>query len=346
MQSTLTLPLVVELRNGLLSVNEVFKQVILVIGVVALVVAGATLTPFFAVQLAVGAAALLVVPWLVDRAQLARPSLSRDDLRRLAVTALPVALAAIITAFYIRALIVIASLLTTDYETGLFVTSARIIEMIGGLAMLMMGVILPVATVAARDDRPRLRYVLASTTKLALLGGGLLGLTVAVAARPIVVLLGGEDFAGAASVLRLQAPVVLTIFLVYAWISFLIADGRRRALVQCMLIGTAALLVTGIVLISELDAQGAALAALAADVVLAAVVWRAVRQVGDGSVGVERAYLVRYLFVLAGSGGVALAVAAVAPAIVAAVAAGAVFTAAAFALGLVPTELIDLLPRR
>ena len=142
--------------------------------------------------------------------------------------------------------------------------------MIGGLAMLLMGVILPVATVAARDDRPRLRYVLAHTTKLALLGGGLLGLTVAVAARPIVVLLGGEEFAGAAPVLRLQAPVVLTIFLVYAWITFLIADGRRRALVYCMLVGTAALLVTGVVLIAQLDAEGAALAALAADLVLAA----------------------------------------------------------------------------
>ena len=94
-------------------------------------------------------------------------------------------------------------------------------EMIGGVALLVVGVILPVATVAARDDRGRLRYVLAHTTKLALLGGGLLALTVVVAARPIVVLLGGEEFAPAASVLRIQAPVVLTIFLIYAWTAFL-----------------------------------------------------------------------------------------------------------------------------
>ena len=106
MQSTLTLPLVVELRNGLVTLNEVLKQVILVVGVVALAVAGAALTPFFAVQLLVGAGALLAVPLLVDRAQLAWPSFSREDLRRLAVTALPVALASIVTAFYVRMLIV------------------------------------------------------------------------------------------------------------------------------------------------------------------------------------------------------------------------------------------------
>ena len=240
----------------------------------------------------------------------------------------------------------LASLITSEYETGLFVTSARIMEMIGGVALLVVGVILPVATVAARDDRGRLRYVLAHTTKLALLGGGPAGALVVVAARPIVVLLGGEEFAPAAAVLRLQAPVVLTIFLVYAWTTFLIADGHRRALVKCMLIGLAALLVTGVPLIAELDAEGAALAAVVADVVLTAVILRAVRRVGDGRVGVEGVYLARYIAALAAGAGVALAVVAVAPAVVAAGAAAATFTGVAFALRLVPSELTALIPRR
>ena len=243
-QSTLTLPLVVEMRNGLLSISEVLRQVILVVGIVALAIAGAGLTAFFGVQVLVGVGALLAVPFLVRRAQLAWPSLSRDDLRHLALTALPIALASILTALYLRTLIVIASQLTSNFQTGLFVTSSRVIEMIGGLALLGMGVILPVVTVAARDDRARLRYVLEHATKLAMLGGGLLALTMVVAARPIVVVLGGEAFADAAPVLRLQAPVVLTIFLIYTWTTFLIADGRRRTLVQCMLVGTAALFVS------------------------------------------------------------------------------------------------------
>ncbi|MGH2947336.1 MAG: oligosaccharide flippase family protein, partial [Solirubrobacteraceae bacterium] len=276
-QSTLGLPLVVELQNALLSINEVLKQVILVVGVLALAAMGAALTPFFAVQIAVGIGALALLPFLVDRSQLAWPTLSRERLRHLAFTALPIALAAIITAFYTRTLIVMASLLTSEFETGLFVTSSRVIEMVGGLAMLATGVILPVATVAARDDRARLRYMLEHTTKLVLVGGGLLALTLVFAARPIVVLLGGEEFAAAAPVLRLQAPVVLSIFLVYGWTAFLIADGRRRALVQSMLVGTSTLFVTGVVLLAQLDAEGAALAAVAADVVLAALFLRAVR---------------------------------------------------------------------
>ena len=345
-QSTLTLPLSVELRNGLLTLSEILKQVILVVGVIALAAAGAALTAFFGIHVVVGVGALLAVPFLVARSDLAWPSLSRDELRRLAIVALPVALASIVTAFYVRILIVLASLITSEYETGLFVTSARIVEMLGGIALLVVGVILPVATVAARDDRGRLRYVLAHTTKTAMLGGGLVALVVVVAARPIVVLLGGEDFAPAAPVLRLQAPVVLTIFLVYSWTAFLIADGHRRALVRCMLIGLAVLFLSGIPLIATLDAKGAAIAALTADLVLAAVMLRAVRHVGDGRLGVEPNYLARYLGALAAATGVALAVLAFAPAVVAATAGGLTFIAISFALRLVPSELTALIPGR
>jgi O-antigen/teichoic acid export membrane protein len=343
-QSTLTLPLSVELRNGLLTINEILRQVILVVGVVVLAALGAALTPFLALPIAVGVGALAAVPFLVARSDLAWPSRSVEDLRRLAIVALPVALASIVTAFYVRILIVMASLIASEYETGLFVTSARIVEMLGGTALLVVSVILPVASVAARDDRGRLRYVLAHTTKTALLGGALVGLIVLIAARPIVVLLGGEEFAPAASVLRIQAPVILTIFLVYSWSAFLVADGRRRELVTCMLTGLAVLFLVGVPLIAALDAEGAALAALAADVVLTGVMLRAVRRVGDGRVGVEAGYLVRYAVALGAGAGVALGALAVAPDVVAAVAAVVAFTGAAFALRLVPSELMGLIP--
>ena len=345
-QSTLTLPLSVELKNGLLTINEILRQVILVVGVVVLAALGAALTPFLALQIVVGVVTLAAVPLLVARSDLAWPSRSLEDLRRLAIVALPVALASIVTAFYVRILIVLASLITSEYETGLFVTSARIVEMLGGIALLVVGVILPVATVAARDDRGRLRYVLAHTTKTALLGGAFVGLIVLIAARPIVVLLGGEEFAPAASVLRIQAPVILTIFLVYSWSAFLVADGRRRELVTCMLTGLAVLFLAGVPLIAALDAEGAALAALAADVVLTAVMFRAVRGVGDGRVGVEPGYLLRYAATLALSAGVALAFLAFAPDAVAAAAAATAFAGAAIALRLVPSELMALIPGR
>lgn len=344
-QSTLTLPLGVDLKNGLLTLSDVIKQVILVIGLLALAAAGASLVPFFAVQVAVGIGALLAVPALVDRIYIGWPSFSREAWRRLAVTALPIALASVLTVLYVRLLVVISSLLTTDFETGLFVTSARIVEMLGGFAMLLMGVILPVATVAARDDRPRLRYVVARTTHVAMLVGAAISLVCIVGARPIVIVLGGEEFEAAAPVLRLQAAAVLTIFLVYPWTAFLIADGRRRELVRCMLIGLVCVVVAGVVLISLFDAQGAALAAVLADVVLAFTVMFAVRAVSDGDWPIAAGYFARFCVALALGAAAAGAALAVAPAVAAAAIGAAVFAAAAAVLRLVPEEITALVPR-
>jgi len=345
-QTTLTLPLGVELKNGLLALSEIIKQVILFVGIGALAVLGATLEPFFALQIAVGAGGLLAVPFLVNRSELAWPTVSREDWRSLAITAFPVALASVLTVLYTRILIVLSSLLTSEYQTGLFVTSARIVEMLGGLAMLMAGVILPVATVAARDDRGRLRYVLLHTTKVSLLIGGLLALVVLIAARPIVVVLGGEEFAPAASVLRLQAPVILTIFLIYPWTAFMIADGRRRDLVRCMLLGLCLVVVAGAAFIALFEARGAGLAAVVADLVLAATVLGAVRRVAGGTWPLDLAYLIRFAVAAVAAAGAAGGAVTLLPAVLAAGVAAAVFVAAAFALHLVPDELSSLVPRR
>jgi hypothetical protein len=85
---------------------------------------------------------------------------------------------------------------------------------------------------------------------------------------------------------------------------------------------------------------------VAADLVLTAVMLRAVRRVGDGRLGVETAYLARYAAAIVAGGGVALAVLAVGPAVLAAVAGAAAFTGVAFALRLVPSELTALIPGR
>ena len=55
-QGTLLLLPVVELRNGRVTAVEVTKQVSTVVGIAVLVAAGASLTPFFAVPIAVGRA--------------------------------------------------------------------------------------------------------------------------------------------------------------------------------------------------------------------------------------------------------------------------------------------------
>jgi O-antigen/teichoic acid export membrane protein len=337
-QATLTLPLVVKLRNVNLTVSDLVKQGILLVGIVALAIAGAGLVGFFALQIAIGLGALAVVPILVDREDLAPPRWSLAEWWALARTALPIAAAVVLTVIYLRVLVVLTSVMTSDYETGLFATSARIMEMLGGLPLVISGVILPVASVAARDERGRLGYVLARTTETSLLLGVPIALGLVFGARPVTVVLGGSEFAAAAPVLRIQAVAIITIFLVQAWATFLIADHRQRDLVRCVLVGLGALFAAGLVLIPAYGPEGAAAAAVVADLAYVSAVFVAIRRLRGRPVPVELGYCGRLLVATGAAAGLGVAALALPDAVTAAIAA-LVFLPLAVALKLVPPDI-------
>jgi O-antigen/teichoic acid export membrane protein len=286
---------------------------------------------------------MALVPLLVDRRDLAAPRWSLEQWQSVAKTALPVAAALVLTVVYLRLLVVMTSVIADDVQTGLFVTSARIMEMLGGLPLLIGGVILPVVSVAARDDRGRLRYVLERTTEVSLLLGSLLAVLLVLGAHVIVLVLGGSAFADAAPVLRIQAPSIVTIFLVQSWITFLLADGHQRDLVRCVVVGLVALAVAGLALIGPYGAKGAAGAAVAADVVYASAVYLAVRRLPGPLVPLHLGYCAR-LVVVAG-GALAAGWFSGLPDALAATLAAVVFVVLAVVLRMVPVDLYAAIPR-
>src|SRR3954454_5734546 len=136
-QVSYTLPLGVELLNGRLAVTEVIRQALLVGGIVALALAGAELGAFYALQIAVGFGALGTTILLVGHRRIGVPSFHWHDWKELAIKAFPVPVASVVLTIYQRVLIVLASVLTTAFQSGLFVASSRIVEMAAGLALLL-----------------------------------------------------------------------------------------------------------------------------------------------------------------------------------------------------------------
>jgi O-antigen/teichoic acid export membrane protein len=343
-QSALTLPMAVELRNGLLTLTELSKQVFLLAGIVAFALAGAELVGFLGIQILVGAGALIVTAALLPRVMRVGPHYHRAAWIRLIRETLPVAAAAVLAMAYVRILVVIASLMTNSEQTGLVVASARVVEIAGGLPLLLAGIVLPVAAVAARDDRVRLRYVVVRMTEVALLVGAFVALGLSLAAHPFVVLLGGNAFGAAAPVLRIHAIAVATFFVIQAWVVTLIADNRQRAVVRSSALGLLAVIVVGVPFISAWNAKGAAAAAVVADLVnLAALLW-AVRGQLEGVWPIPAGYLAKVAGLLV----VSVAVALLAPVsdLVQAIIGGGLFAIGALALRLVPSEVLDALPWR
>ena len=343
LQATLMLRLTVELKNGRLTVLELVKQVVFVTGVGVLVLAGAALTPFFAVQIAVAVVVIAITPALAGRAALVAPRFDRDEWRWLVRQALPVAAAFVLGTLYFRVVILMMSIISTDVEVGLFGTSLRIMETLAGVPVLVAGVALPLLTAAARDDRERLAYALQRLTDVAVLAGVLAVLVTAIAADEIVTVVGGEEYRAAGDVLRVQVAALLGIFLSQLWSSGLIALHRQRDLIAVNGIALASVAAMAAVLVPLDGARGGAVATVLGDALLAGLLLMRLRKADPGLRLKLNAPLRLVLCTAVG------ALAALIPGLdplVAGLLAGVLFAVCAKLTGVLPPEVLAALPRR
>ncbi|MDA0185149.1 polysaccharide biosynthesis C-terminal domain-containing protein [Solirubrobacter phytolaccae] len=274
-QGTLLLLPVVELKNGRVTAVEVTKQVVTVIGIAALVAAGAALTPFFAVPIALGVILIVTTPLLLGRGTLVLPRRNLELWRTLLRESLPVAAAFVLVTLYLRIVVVLMSLISSGYETGLFSTSFRILETLIQAPMLLAGIALPLLTAAARDDHERLRNALQRITQVGLTCAALAVVVTVLAADTIVTVLGGEEYEAAGIVLQIQVCALFGIFLSQFWNSALIALHQQRDLIVVNAIALVGLGVLAGVLIPLWGAKGGALATVLGDLLLAGLLlWR------------------------------------------------------------------------
>ena len=150
--------------------------------------------------------------------------------------------------------------------------------------------------------------------------------------------MGGESYEGAATVLQIQCLAVVTIFVALAWNQTLVGMGQVRVLVATTGAGLAAVVIAGFALIPPFEAEGAAAAAVAADLVLCVATYIALRRAGPG----RDLSLAPFLRIgLATVPAVLVGLIPGLPDVVSALAATAAFVAAAFLLKAIPSEIID-----
>jgi O-antigen/teichoic acid export membrane protein len=342
-QASLSVPLAVELRNVRLTFVDVTKQAIGTAGIAALAIAGASLLPFFAVQILIGVLILALTPLVVGRGYLMLPRFHRTVWRRLVVEALPLAAAFVLGHLYFRVLMVIVSLLGTDRETGYFAASFRVFEFLATIPILLAGVGLPVIAAAAIRDPVRFEYVLRRMTEVGLLCGVFLAMMVAILAEPALVILGGEQYRPAAPVLRLQALALVGIFLSQVGFAALVALRAQREVALVTAVGIVLVLALGLALVPPYGAEGGAVAVAVGDAALAALVlWLVRRRVKRSALTAGFSARVAVATALAL---VPVLVPGI-PDIAAAALSAAIFTGAVLLLRAVPSEVLDAVRRR
>jgi O-antigen/teichoic acid export membrane protein len=268
-QGTMTLPLSVELRIVALTGFEVARQLIAMVGVAALVLASASLLPFFAVQIPAGVLLLAATPFVLRPLGMLRPRFDRVEWKPLFKKALPVAISLAMNAIYFRVLIILMSLLESGTEIGLYATSFRIFEIAFGIPGLVLAVALPVLATAAAENEGRFAYVVQRMVEVGLIAACALVLLMVTLAGPAIAILGGEEYADAAPLLRIQAFALIPVFLGQICQLGLISIHRQLATAIANGIGLIIVVAVGLGFIGQWGATGAAAGAVVAECVLA-----------------------------------------------------------------------------
>ena len=342
-QAMMMVPLSIDLRVGSITVIEIAKSVITLLGVAALATAGASLLPYFAVQILAGFGALALTPVFVGSFTQLRPKLRRSEAISLMREAIPIGIALAMNVLYLRLLVVIVSLTTGKTATGLYGTAFRVVELFVGIPPIVIGVALPLLAVAGAEDLDRLRYGAERLLETAVVASMGLALVVTALAEPTLRLLGGgEQYVGATRLLQTQIWALVPLAAGNVIGMMLLSLRRLRDIALSNALALAVVLTVGLGLISVYGGEGAAVTGLIAEstLLLSSIAFLAAAQ---------RSFLPRLRVVwrplIALAAGLATMLLPLSPAIDGLVAA-TVFCAVAFAIGAVPREILEALRRR
>ena len=342
-QDGCSIPLQVGLRFGWVAGLQLSIQVGAAITAVLLVLAGAELLPFFAVQLPILVPALIVTTLVGGRATRVSPLIDVTEWRLMIRRVLPYSGAVVLSVIYFQIAQIMVSLLSTPDQTGYFGVAFRILVAFTALPALLVSPALPLLARAGRDDATRFAYASGRLAHTMVLAGCGLALTIFLGARFAIDVVAGPHFTDSVVVLRTLSIALIGTFAIGARGYALLALDRLRAMLVSNAIALAAVLAVGVPLIRAYGAEGAAIAMVVAELTLAACYEYALT-LGQPELRLSTGLLVSVPAAALIAGAIASAPAL--PPVIAAVVGVTLYLGSLFALGVVPAELREALRGR
>jgi O-antigen/teichoic acid export membrane protein len=269
LQGTVALPLTTGLRLGWLAVLDFIGPATTAVGLVVLALIGAPLLPFFAAAVVAFAVTLSITAVLVRRQVTLRPAFAASRWRGLLRQSVVFAAATALGTIYFQVVVVAMSLLTTAAAVGIFGLAFRILSVVNGIPLLLVGSAFPILLRAARDDHSRLRYAVQRLVEGDLLIGGWLSLVLVAGAPFAVSVMGGSGYPGSVGVLEILAPGVIATFLSGVFLFTLLSLRMYRTMITINAVMIVLAVVLCALLIPAYGATGAATVTLSLEVVLA-----------------------------------------------------------------------------
>jgi O-antigen/teichoic acid export membrane protein len=343
-QQTYMIPLNAQLRLGWVTVLEVLKAGTLSTFFLAAVIAGAGLVAFYWASVVASAVMIVATLLLVRQHGSLRPSFDLAIWKRILVATLPYAAAVAVGLIYFRIAVVLMSYVATGEETGIFSAAFRIVEMLAVIPWVVVSSAFPILARAARDDEARLGYAVQRLFELCLIVGVGLSVCLSVGAQFAISVIAGPGFDASVPVLRLQSLTMITAFLLATWSFAMLSLGLFRQILIANAVAAVVAIAGTLVLAPSLGAKGAALATVAAEAALVAILLTFLVR-SRPALAPNLAVLPKVAAAAALAVGVALAAHQL-PSVVLSVLSGLIFTGVVLATRAVPPDLFGAIPFR
>jgi O-antigen/teichoic acid export membrane protein len=252
---------------------------------------------------------------------------------------IPYTAAVALNVVYFRVTILVMSLQASNAQTSYFATSFRVVEVLLGIPALVIGSAYPILARAERDDDDRFDYAMKRILEL----GVWMAMCTTAGAKVAIDVIGGSDFAPSVDVLRIQGLTLAATGVSVAAGYGLLTLRRYRAMLVMNAVALVVTIVLTLILVPAMGAQGAALATVLTETVLAIGIIGALLHYRPA---LARGLIGAPLIIAVGAAGVGVALLSGVPALPALVLANVVFVAGIVLIRRVPPEIADVLRRK
>lgn len=258
------------LRFGWAALIDLARNVVGIGLVVVVVLTDGGVIELLATAIPAALVTLLITLWLVRDLTTLRPAFAVKRWWPLVRETFVFAIAIAVNTLYFRITLIAMTLVATGLQTGYFAISYRIMEVLVGIPLLLIGAAFPIISRSARSDRVRFEFATGRIFELAVFVGGLLALALLLSAPFAIELLTGRADHPSVPVLQIQSAAIAASFIAAATGYALLSMRRHREVLIANCVPLALAVVLVLVLVPEIGARGAAVAAVVADVALAA----------------------------------------------------------------------------
>lgn len=268
-----------KLRMDKAVIAETLGRVILVIGIYFSIKNNQGLNGILWATVISAAVTFLVGYFLAAKYYLIKPAYDFKLWREVILKSWPLAITIVLNLLYLKTDTLILSLIKSSGEVGLYGAAYRIIDVLTTLPYMFAGIILPILTLSWFEARKEYfaavlqkSFDLMAIFSIPIIAGTL------VLAKPLIVLVAGNEFADSGTILKILIFALAAIFLGCMFSHAVIAIDRQREMIGAYIFVSISAVILYLIFIPPFSYLGAAAITIYSEVMIAIlsayVVWR------------------------------------------------------------------------